>query len=325
MDTNQSTAVEQNGNVETAQFEQIHEVNSQFTKPDITKTTVLLSVTLSRFEVQRKVNNEQVKVDADKSLIKVHKTILDSPELTEIKKLDTDLRNWLRRWTMPSVLKNGVYMVPIGVLEMIDNRLSEFVEKRKELIGAFTEAYPTRKAEAQVRLNNLFDEGQYPKVEEITGQFGQEFSYMSFCVPDMLEGVNKSLFEREKGKLQAKIEEAGKVAQQVVRARFAESVGHLLERLTPDGDGKKKIFRNTCVTNLQEYVDNFSLLNVTNDVELEKLVQQAKDLISGVDPDSVRTDENFREELIEGFTKIDETLASFITTKPSRLIDLTEE
>lgn len=294
----------------------------QASVPDITKTTVLLSVTLRRFEVTRKVGSEKIEVDADKKYIKVNKMILDSPELQAIRKLDSDLRNWLRIWTIPSVLKNGVYMLPVGLLDKMDLRLTKFVEERKKLIENFRDAYETRKAEAQQQLNGLFDPSQYPPIEEVCNAFDQEFSYMSFSVPDTLESINSEIFSREKEKLAEKIKEAGEVAQQVIRARFSESVRHLLDRLTPEADGKKKIFRDSMVKNLQEFVENFSALNVTNDEELEKLVSQARDLVEGVDPDVIRSDENFREELRDGFKKIDETLASFVVTKASRMIDL---
>jgi hypothetical protein len=319
----QVETVEQAENViETPQHGVLHEVAVPSGVPDITKTTVLLSVTLRRFEVSRKVSTDNIDVDADKKLIKVHKTIMESPELQAIKKIDSDLRNWLRRWTLPSVLKNGVYMLPVGLLDMVDGRLTEFVTKRRELVDSFKASYETRKAEAQAKLNGLFDASQYPTPDEVVKQFEEEFGYMSFSVPDTLEGINSTIFAREKEKLASKIAEAGEVAQQVIRARFSESVRHMLDRLTPEADGKKKIFRDSMVSNLQEFVDNFTALNVTNDTELALQVQKAKDLISGVDPSIVRTDENFRNELLDGFKQIDEVLETFIVTKASRLIDL---
>lgn len=289
---------------------------------DITKSTVLLSVTLRRFEVSRKVSTDEVAVSADKKLIKVHKTILESPELQSIKKLDSDLRNWLRRWTIPSVLKNGVYMLPIGLLDMVDKKLLDFVNSRASLVEAFKGAYETRKAETQIKLNALFDASQYPHVDEVVKSFDQEFNYMSFSVPDTLESLNTEIFEREKAKFSSKIQEAGEVAQQVIRARFSESVRHLLERLTPDENGKKRIFRDSMVGNIQEFVDNFTHLNVMNDKELETEVEKVKLLLDGVDPKDLRTDEEFRNQMLKDFKEVDKVLASFVTTKATRLIDL---
>lgn len=295
---------------------------SQNKIPDITKNTVLLSITLRRFECQRKVGNDKIEVEADKHLIKVQKNILESPELQEIKKIDGELRNWLRRYTLPSVLKNGVYMLPNGLLGLVDDYLTKFVDKRKELIQSFLQAYEVRKAETQLRLNGLFNPADYPSIEEIEACFNQEFNYLSFSIPDTLSEISSSIFNRERQKLADKIQEAGEMAQAAIRLRFAEMLNHMIERLTPSVDGKKKIFRDSCVNNLQEFIDNFKAMNITNDVELENQIQKAHNLIQGVDPDSVRSDENFREELKDGFKEINDVISTMVTTKVSRLIDL---
>ena len=62
---------------------------------DLARKTVFVKLHLGVLGNSRKVSSAQVEVDADKNLIRVSKTLLDSPELQAIRRLDGELRYYL--------------------------------------------------------------------------------------------------------------------------------------------------------------------------------------------------------------------------------------
>lgn len=106
----------------------------------------------------------------------------------------------------------------------------------------------------------------------------------------------------------------------LLRVRLKGMIEHLLNRLEPSVGGKKKIFRNTLVTNMTEFIQDFQALNITNDQELSKVVEQVRDLMSGVDAQTLRESKEARAVIMEGASVIESQLTTLIVDKPNRLI-----
>ena len=70
-------------------------VNLETPTEDLVWKTVFVKLHLKVLGNSRKVSSAQVEVDADKNLIRVPKTLLDSPELQAIRRLDGELRYYL--------------------------------------------------------------------------------------------------------------------------------------------------------------------------------------------------------------------------------------
>ena len=117
---------------------------------ELAKQTVFIKLHLGLLGNSRKVSSSRVEVDADKALIRVSKTLLDSPELQAIRTLDGDIRHFLYDMCLP--LEVGIHLLPLGLVETVDERLHEFKDKRGELVESFLSAYPRLCQEAAGRL-----------------------------------------------------------------------------------------------------------------------------------------------------------------------------
>jgi hypothetical protein len=120
---------------------------------DLARKTVFIKLHLGLLGNSRKVSSSQVEVDADKELVRVAKTLLDSPELQAIRTLDGDVRRFLYDTCLP--FEVGIHLLPLGLLETVDERLNEFREKRRVLVEVFLFAYPRLCQEAAGRLRTL--------------------------------------------------------------------------------------------------------------------------------------------------------------------------
>ena len=76
-------------------------LNIQSSDNELAKQTVFIKLHLGLLGNSRKVSSSRVEVDADKALIRVSKTLLDSPELQAIRTLDGDIRHFLYDMCLP--------------------------------------------------------------------------------------------------------------------------------------------------------------------------------------------------------------------------------
>jgi hypothetical protein len=65
----------------------------------------------------------------------------------------------------------GIHLLPLGLVETVDERLHEFKDKRGELVESFLSAYPRLCQEAAGRLRTLYNPTDYPPVDEVRSHF----------------------------------------------------------------------------------------------------------------------------------------------------------
>jgi hypothetical protein len=204
---------------------------------DLARKTVFLKLHLGLLGNSRKVSSSQVEVDADKELIRVAKTLLDSPELQAIRTLDGELRRYLYDTCLP--FEVGIHLLPLGLLETVDEKLGEFREKRRVLVEVFLFAYPRLCQEAAGRLRTLHNPSDYPPVEEVHSRFTFTWQY-SYGVPEQLREISARMFQTERDKAVQAMSEACAEVQQVMRASLLELVSHLRDRLRGKAQARRE-------------------------------------------------------------------------------------
>jgi len=265
----------------------------------------------------RKVSGSDVlETDADMSLLKVSKTLLDSPELDAIKKADGAMRKWLYNTCLPFDM--GIMLLPIGLVEKAEEKMTAYKAERAALVDKFIAAYPELCAHASVHLGSLYQPSEYPTVEEIKAKFHFDWQYASFSVPGQLKNISAALFQKE----QQKHAESLKIAQEEITAVMRESmyklVSHLQERLKPGDNGKAKILKESAVKNLNEFLESFDLRNVADDSDLKKLVDKARALVGGRDASQFRSSDQLKASVLSGLDSIMDSLSGMVEEQPGR-------
>jgi len=295
------------------------------TEPQMLERAVLIQVDIKRIGNARKVSTEIINADADKDLLHVSKTLLDSAELKAVTALDSEMKSYLKRKCLPSVLRKGVFLLPLASLSAVNARMEAFQAQRATLVNSFAEVYPSLVEQARAQLRDLFDAEDYPPAERVKEFFALSWNYVSFGVPEALATVDQALFEEQRQKSAAQWQEAQGVVQDLLRARTLEMVSHMAERLTPCADGKAKTFRNSMLENIDEFLQDFDSLNVTNDAQLAALVSRARELLSGVDAQTLRKSKDLRANLGSAFGEIETQLNSLLVDRPLRMVSFDEE
>lgn len=290
--------------------------------PDITANSVLLLLRISKLGNRRKVNPGLVQVDADREAITVGKELLDCDEYREIVGFDGSVRRWLYSRSLPAygVLKDGAYRLPLGLVEEVDDKLREFQEQRELRIQAFLDVYPAKVEQARSRLRALYNPADYPDVGQVRQAFSLEYRYLTMNVPDSLG----ALYQRERNKAMADVQSEVEEIKLALRMSFAGLVDHAAERLQSGTDGKKMVFRDTLVKNLEDFFSYFGARNIVNDTELATMVEQARSVIHGVDAQDLRDDEVLRRHVQSTMAGIRKAMDDGVMLRPNRRFTVEE-
>lgn len=286
---------------------------------------VCLTVSIESIGNTRKLPTEAVRVDSQPERIKVSKRLLESKTLNEIKELDGEMRRWMYARCLPApFFKAAVYCVPNGLVPMFVDKIKEYREQRGELVKKFALEYPQLVKEAQAALRSNFVAAEYPPEDSIADYFQVEYNILTLGTPENLKGIKGDLFQQEQQKASIEWKRAGEEMVATLREGMAKIVNHMVDRLTPGEDGKPKKFQNTIVSNVREFLDFFDPKNINDDQELKLLVDKAKRLVDGVDPEQLRKEEGTRDAVLRGFEQIKEQLSTMVVDRPARKIRRSE-
>jgi len=263
-----------------------------------------------------------VEVDADREAIAVSKHLLDCAELAAIETHDGATRRWIYTRSLPSlILKEGVYRLPLVLVEEVEQGLAERVAQRQHLIDTFMGVYPVKVEEARGRLRALYDPQDYPGEEVVGAAFDCSWRYLSIGIPQTL---SLTLMAREREKAAAAAATEMDEIRRALRTSFAELVQHAAERLAPTQDGKPRVFRDSLVRNMEDFLQYFEARNLTHDTDLVPLVEQARSVLRGVTPDELRTQDGVRQQVQRTMAEIKRDMDEGTLLKPTRRFTMQE-
>ena len=174
-----------------------------------------------------------------------------------------------------------------------------------------------KQAAAAERLGSLYNASDYPVT--LVGLFGVTWEFLSVEPPDYLVRLSPGLYEAERARVAARFEEAVQLAERAFLEEFARLVAHLTERVADDG-GEAKVFRDSAVDNLAEFLEKFKALNGRSSDQLDALVAQAQRAVRGVDAQDLRDSGALRRSVAADLSRVQSTLDGMLVDRPRRRI-----
>ena len=299
-------------------------VNNQGPPVDLASNSVMLVLRLGRLGNRRKVPTSMVTVDADPEAVHVGKELLESPELKAVATEDDAIRKWVYARSLPSygTLRDGVYRIPLTLVDQVDEELEAFRQRRQALIDKFLEGYPALVNKALIRLRALYNPNDYPHLDQVAARFTFDYRYLAFMTPETLSA---RLLSRERAKAAAEVSTEVEEIKVALRAGFAELVAHAADRLVVRPDGKKVAFRDSLVSNMEEFFGYFGARNLVGDDELAALVERARESMKGVTAQTLRTDDVTRASVKDTLDQVKAEMDRSLMTRPSRRLILDRE
>ena len=222
-----------------------------------------------------------------------------------------------RGQTLPYV-EPGIRLVRRNTVPTLETQLREAQVELRETVSNLDRCWGELVDQARNRLGDLFDVTDYSL--SIADEFEITWDYPATTPPDYLRSVAPEIYEAECTRVRERFNEAVKIAESAFAEELSDLVSHLAERLSGETDGKPKVFRDTAVTNLNEFLERFQRLSIGTDESLEQLVAQARSLVTGVVPEDLRQRETLRQRISSGLTRIEASLDGYLTDRPRRNI-----
>ena len=287
-------------------------------EPSLSSRAMLCSLSISMWSARKHDPDASQEIaqrhGAQADAGRYHKVLLPKAALAEIQKIVSDARQEHYFMTLPwddngyRVLPAAAYMDHTEKMRELSNRFTPTVDTLAQQFGHLVE-------EAKVRLGGLFRPEDYPAAEELRSKFSFETKVMPLPdAGDFRVSLGDEEKERIKRQITTAVEASLQVASRDLWLRLYEAVTHLAERLQAYQVTEERVehpFRDSVVTNLVKLVDILPKLNVTADLELERLAAQVRAALL-VDPKELRKSESVRTETAKAAAAIAQRMAGYM-------------
>jgi hypothetical protein len=272
--------------------------------------------TLSAEQMARLVDGAEV----DSGMIRASKKLLDAKHPTM--KLLTNIRNRLlgtwRELTLPFV-EAGTRLIPRHLVGEFESRMTMLKDELASAVEELEQEWPRLKEAAAERLGTFYNPEDYP--DSLEDLFCVSWSYPETAVPSYLMAIDPGVYRREAARVAEKFEQAVELAELGFVEEFSKLVSHLTDRLT-DTDGERKIFRDSSLESLREFFPRFRQMRLGGKAEeqLEELISQAQEIVSGIAPQDLRDSGRLRQTVAQDLARVGKELEGMMVARPRRKI-----
>ncbi len=212
----------------------------------------------------------------------------------------------------------GLRLIRQDDLDPVNVRMSGFRIELADAVTTLDERFEILKAAARERLGRLFNPSGYPAT--LIGLFDMSWDFPSVEPPAYLAQLSPELYRQECERVEARFDEAIRLAEAAFLDELSKLVEHLTERLTGTDDGKPKVFRDSAVENLSEFFERFRHLNVRSNQQLDELVAQAQRVVRGVEPQQLRDNQSLRQHVATQLAGVQSVVDGLLVDRPRRAI-----
>jgi hypothetical protein len=256
---------------------------------------------------------------ADRELLSASKLILDlkHPAYRAVATVRSEASGYWRTVTLPFP-EAGIRLLPQSSLRLFAQTMQTYRERLQEAARELSSQYDTIKSEAQRRLGTLYNASDYPTT--LDGLFDLEVTYPAIEPPQYLVSLHPEVYQQEQARVRERFESAVELAEQAFATELQRLTAHLAERLTGLHDGQPKVFRDSAVENLREFFERFRRLNIRSSPELDALVEEAQQVITGIEPQQLRDSVRLRQMVARDFEQIQASVGEMLVDRPRRNI-----
>ena len=183
--------------------------------------------------------------------------------------------------------KEGQRILPAANFEDFSEGVRRFKREYAMLVEEFLREYPILKEDARVLLNGMFNELDYPAVEDMRTRFSIELETLPLpAAEDFRVALANEEVARIQRDIEKRLQDEFANANRDLWNRLRHAVDNMVVRLSnPEGR-----FHDTLVSNLQSIVELIPRLNFTGDRNLEQIGATCAEALAVHDPQALRDD-----------------------------------
>jgi hypothetical protein len=292
-------------------------------------TTAAVRVSFTWFGVRKALTNEQKNqaaepFGAEGEYLSARKKLLDTKHQAykEVTGVRGKVSAYWKSLTLPFP-EAGIRLIRQHEVEGFNRQMAGYRVELEAAVRRLDDHYAELQLAARRRLGDLFNPNDYPPA--LHGLFGVDWDYPNVEPPDYLMQLNPAIYEQERARVAARFEEAVQLAEQAFISEFAKLIEHLTERLSNNGDGERKIFRDSAITNVTDFFNRFRQVSVRSNQDLDALVEQAQRVVQGTDPQALRDSDGLRQHVAAQLSRVQAVLDGMLVDRPRRRIVRNQE
>lgn len=267
----------------------------------ISSSAMLVEVSISTWTARKldKAVTDEVNTSKSASVnaSRVNKNLLPGVEqLDAITKYAAATRSWVAANTLPWN-DFGARLVPTEFYFEFNRELTRRKDEFEQMVQDFLVAYPTLISAQAFKLGSMFNRAEYPSVDTLSSRFGMRITYTPVpTAGDFRVDIHNTGLQELRRQYEESAEERVRSAMDELKKRLFNAVHHLIDRMTDDGD-KRKRFHSDILDRFAETMASIRMLNVTKDDVLDEFVAHAEHVVSGLSVDDLRDDPDTRKDV----------------------------
>jgi hypothetical protein len=240
---------------------------------------------------------------AAKKLLDVH-----HPAFRALTSLRGQIESYWRSLTLPFP-EPCLRLIPLDQVEAFDRQMTSYRMQLSDTAIDLERNFDQLRAEAVRQLGSLFDPADYPAT--LRDLFGVRWDFPNLEPPPNLTWLSRSVHQLEEYHVQILFEEAVRLADRMFYGEFTRLVAHLGERISGDSAaGSPKIFRDSAVDNLVDFLAGYRRFNLGSDDRLNELIDLVERTLQGVTPQRLRDHAGLRRTVASRLSWVQASLAA---------------
>ena len=227
-------------------------------------------------------------LDADPASLAASKKLIDTrhPAFRAVTAVRGRIIADWRRLTLPFP-EPGIRLLRLEDVEAFDFLMAARSGELHDATAGLEAQFDDLKADAARRLGKLFDPADYP--DSLLGCFSVRWDFPNPDPPANLAWLAPGEHQLEVFRIEARYEQAVRMAERALLDDFVRSVGNLTDQLAGlDRDGRPRPFREAAVADLHEFLDRYRRLDLHSDDQLDEMVALVRQTMEGVTPRRLR-------------------------------------
>lgn len=193
-------------------------------------------------------------------------------------------------------LDTGARVLPSALYVDFSTKMRKHKDDYAAAAERFVAEYPDYILEAKKRLNGMFNPSDYPDQRKVRKLFDMDVKILP-CpdAADFRVDIADEHADDIRSDIEARMQDALKVAMREPYQRIIDTVGHMAERLKAYTPGKRDgVFHASLVDNVRSLVRLLPAFNLTNDPNLTAIAETMSRDLCGFEAQELRDNEKAR-------------------------------
>lgn len=289
-------------------------------------TTMLLRLAIRRIGVDRKVSGDDLREvtggrEVSPEVFRATKKLLACEELDECNRVCNEARAIVGRRAVPApFIGKGFALMKAERWPLVDEELRAKREELSTCVATLCATLPERIAASQGELSRNgipWSADEYPSVGEVADGFSISWQPLEFAVPDALRRIDALAWSEAKTRAEREWASAIAECEVLLSEELRALIAHMQERLDDVG-GEKKIFRDSLVANLRNFLLEAPFRDVSSSTELAQVCREVAAVLGNETADSLRASPGMRVMVRTGMDSVAARLDQMIARAPGR-------